>query len=219
MKRALIFDMDGVVVKNDRFHCLSWIEFAKKHGKHVEFDEVKSWFGSTNRTILENLFGNPLPPDKINAMGDEKEEIYRNMYAPEIEPLTGLSEFLAEMDGSYLIGLATSAPTENVEFVLRETGLEKFFSSVTDASDILHGKPDPEIFLKAARKLGAEPENCLVFEDSFQGIEAARKAGMYVVGVATTHEASDLMNTDMIIGDFNEMNREKLDLIFKGRHR
>ncbi len=213
MDKALIFDMDGVIVNNDRYHCLSWMEFAKQHDKTVGFDEVKSWFGSTNRTILENLFDNRLDPEQIVRMGREKEEIYRRMYAADIRPVDGLPEFLGSLGGAYRIGVATSAPTENVEFVLRETGLRAYFEAITDESDIRKGKPDPEIFLKAAGKLGVNPSQCLVFEDSFHGIEAARSAGMHVVGLATTHKPEDLKNTDLVIRNFFEINTQKLDEI------
>ncbi len=214
MQRALIFDMDGVIVNNDKYHYLSWMEFAKKHGKDVGFDEVKSWFGNTNRTILENLFDYNLSIDQILQMGSEKEEIYRRIYAREIKPVDGLAGFLKSVDGFFRLGVATSAPPENVEFVLRETGLKSWFESVTDASDIGKGKPEPEIFLKAAAKLGVEPAECLVFEDSFHGIEAARRAGMHVIGVATTHDPSRLKNTDFIIRDFTGIDKNKLDEIF-----
>ena len=216
MKKALIFDMDGVIVNNDRYHCLSWVEFARKHGKEVTFDEVTSWFGSTNRTILEDLFENTLSPAQITQMGREKEIIYREMYARDIKPVSGLPDFLGSLDGSFLVGLATSAPGENVEFVLRETGLSGYFTSITDESDIKNGKPDPEIFLRAASKLGAVPADCLVFEDSHHGIVAARRAGMHVVGVATTHKPEMLKDTDLIIRDFTEITVEKInDLFFR----
>jgi len=219
MKRALIFDMDGLIVDNDRYHCLSWMEFAKKHGKDVGYDEVKSWFGSTNRTILGNLFPDALSREQVEQMGREKEELYRRMYAKTIEPLKGLKEFLAGLDGAFKIGVATSAPTENVDFVLGKTGLKSYFQSVTDESDIRHGKPDPEIFLKAAGKLGVPPDSCLVFEDSFHGIEAARRAGMYVIGVATTHEAGALKNTDLVIADFSQINAGMIEAIFEGKQK
>ncbi len=219
MNRGLIFDMDGVVVNNDRYHCFSWIEFAERHGKKVGFDEVKSWFGNTNKTILENLFDNKLSMEQIKTMGNEKEEIYRKMYAPDIKPVEGLGAFLASIDDTFHIGLATSAPPENVAFVLKETGLNSYFDSVTDASDITIGKPDPEIFMKAAEKLGIKPDQCLVFEDSFHGIEAGRRAGMLVVGVATTHSKEGLNNTDYVIRDFTEINVDILNEIFISRGR
>jgi beta-phosphoglucomutase len=214
MEKALIFDMDGVIVNNDRFHCLAWVEFARNHNKEVTVDEVKSWFGNTNRTILENLFENRLSLQEINLMGQEKEVIYREMYKNDIKPVKGLKEFLASLNGSFRVGVATSAPSENVEFVLERTGLADFFSSITDASDIEKGKPEPEIFIKAAGKLGVPPEHCLVFEDSHHGIEAARRAGMHVVGVATTHKPEYLKGTDFIIHDFTEIDRDRINALF-----
>lgn len=215
MIKALIFDMDGVVVHNDRYHYEAWYEYALKLGKEVSFDEVKSWFGNNNAAILRNLTGKDLTASEIEFHANEKEQLYRKVYEKDIKAVDGLKEFLEHALGLGLkIGLATSAPPANVEFILEGTGLENFFDAITDDTQIQHGKPDPEIFLKTAEKLSVNPGNALVFEDSFHGIEAARRAGMKVVGVATTHEKEALKMADLQINDFKGLTIEELNKLW-----
>jgi beta-phosphoglucomutase len=205
-KIAVIFDMDGVIVNNDVYHFHAWGQICSKYGLNVTPDEVKSWFGNTNSMIIRNLFGDSIDEEKIKRLGMEKELIYREIYKPDIKVLPGLSVFLENLkDNGIIIAMATSAPTENVDFVLDHTGIRSYFRKIVDASMITHGKPSPEIYLKAAEILDQKPEECLVFEDSFHGIESALKAGMPVVGVATTHEAAILKGTERNINDFTEI--------------
>ncbi len=212
MKKALIFDMDGVVVNNDRYHYLAWQEFAEKHSKKVNFEEVKSWFGSTNESILINFFDRELSPDEIKKFAAEKEKIYRDIYSQHITPLEGLKELLEAASGDgFEIGLATSAPPENVEFVLEKTKLKKYFTEITDDTQISKGKPDPEIFILTGRKLGIDPSRSIVFEDSFHGIEAGKNAGMKVIAVASTHQPDKLQHADRVIINFREIDIQELD--------
>lgn len=198
--------MDGVLVHNDYYHCLSWVEFGKKYGFAITMEEVVGWFGSKNEEILARLFGYELETEKAKELGDEKETLYRDLYNENITEVKGLSAFLADTDDERIVlGVATSGPADNVEFVLRKTGLKSRFQHITDASTVVNGKPHPEIFLKTAGKMGVEPDHCIVFEDSFHGIAAARKAGMKVIGVATTHSVEELKNTDLTIVDFTQI--------------
>ncbi len=204
--KAVIFDMDGVLVHNDRYHVQAWKQFCREYGKKKTDNEIKSWFGSTNKTILETIFQKEIPDEEAERMGKKKEEIYRNIYRDDIKPLPGLKDFLEQLKSAKVkTALATSAPEENVDFVLERTGLFEFFEVRTNASEIKSGKPDPEIFLKTSAKLKIEPENCIVFEDSFQGIRAARNAGMKVIGVATSHKRSELKGLDSVIDDFTRI--------------
>jgi beta-phosphoglucomutase family hydrolase len=217
-KIAAIFDMDGVIVNNDVYHFSAWEELCRNYGLNVGSDEVKSWFGNTNRMIIRNLFGNSIDNETIERMGAEKEVIYREMYEPHIKPLHGLIPFLEDLQQSgIIIAIATSAPTENVDFVLDHTGIRAFFSIIIDASMINEGKPSPEIYLKAAEVLEVNVMECLVFEDSFHGIESANRAGMKVIGVATTHQAVNLKGTIKNIPDFTSINAMELIQIIRNQ--
>lgn len=215
-KLGIIFDMDGVIVDNDIYHFNAWGELCKNYGLDVDKAEVKTWFGNTNPMILNRLFGDDINQDTIVRMGSEKEALYRDMYRPDIKALDGLLHLLESLyESGFTIAIATAAPTENVDFVLEHTGIRKYFHKIVDASMIKVGKPSPEIYLKTAEVLQISVNDCLVFEDSFHGIESANKAGMKVIGVATTHPVENLKNTILNIHDFTEINVNDILHLFK----
>jgi beta-phosphoglucomutase len=213
--KACLFDMDGVVVDNKEFHIEAWKIYADRLGFKVNYEECKSWFGYTNNHILKKLFNKELAHDEMEKMGEEKEVIYRDLYAGKIVPLHGLPEFIESLRKAGIkIALATSAPSANVHFTLEKTFLSDKFETIVDGSMVKNGKPDPEIFLKAAQNLGVTPECTLVFEDSFHGINAAHAAGMKVIGVATTHQANEIKGTHAIIKDFSEITLEDIKKLY-----
>jgi HAD superfamily hydrolase (TIGR01509 family) len=190
---VFIFDMDGVVVNNAVWHLEAFAEFGKRHGLIQTKEEYTKYFGNTNQTIMNSLFNTQLPTDKLAALANEKEIIYRELYRPFIQPVEGLPAFLKiASERAIPIALATSAPQENVDFTLDLTGLRKYFSIISDASMVKRGKPDPEIYLLTAAKLGVQPSDCIVFEDSIAGIQSALSAGMRVIGVGTTYKTEEL---------------------------
>lgn len=191
---VFIFDMDGVIVDNAVWHLEAFAEFGKKHGLVQTKEDYTKYFGNTNQTIMDSLFNTHLSSEKLDTLSKEKETIYRELYRPFIQPVEGLPAFLKNAsDLAIPIALATSAPLENVEFTLDSTGLKKYFNIISDASMVKHGKPDPEIYLLTAAKLGVQPSDCIVFEDSIAGIQSALSAGMRVIGVATTHKSEELI--------------------------
>ena len=201
---VLIFDMDGVLVDNHIWHFEAWVEFGKKHGLVITAEDFSKQFGSTNHQVLVSLFGNVLSEEEIIALGNEKEDIYRQLYLPFIKPVDGLPKFLQNMyDKGIPIALATSAPPENVEFTLNATGLKKYFSVITDSTKVTLGKPDLQVYLLTAAKLGVEPADCIVFEDLVAGIKSATRDGMRVIVVATTYKPEELlMYSNEIIMNF-----------------
>ena len=190
---VFIFDMDGVIVDNHIWHFRAWVEFGKRHGLEITQESFNRYFGSTNQVVLNALFGDKITDTDIETLGKQKEEIYRALYKPYIEPVKGLKDFLQYAAGAGIpMAVATSAPAENVKFTLEATGLEHYFSAVTDASSVTFSKPHPQVYLVTAGKLGVKPSDCIVFEDSVTGIQSAKAAGMVVVGVATTHPSKEL---------------------------
>jgi len=202
---VLIFDMDGVIVDNHQWHFDSYIEFGQRHQKHITREEFSKYFGTTNQFIMKSIFGKNISEKDIIAFSNEKEAIYRETYQPFIKPVKGLPEFLQyASQNSIPIALATAAPKENVKFTLHSTGLEAYFQAITDSSMVSRGKPDPQVYLITAKKLGVQPADCVVFEDSIPGITAARNAGMRVIGIATTHTPEELRKyVDEIILNFD----------------
>jgi beta-phosphoglucomutase family hydrolase len=205
--KAVIFDMDGVVVNNHEYHFKAWMNFAEKYGFELNEEIYKDQFnGKTNKDLFRMIFDDPTD-EEIAAYGEEKESMYRELYYDDLAPHKGLLDFLSALKrGRYKIALATSAPTENVDWVLDNLQLRSWFDVIVDGTEVENGKPDPEIYTTVCTKLEVEPEYCVVFEDSLAGLESAREAGCCQVGIATSHEPWELEgHTEHIIHDFTEV--------------
>jgi HAD superfamily hydrolase (TIGR01509 family) len=153
------------------------------------------------------IFGQELSAERIAELTREKESLYRELYRPHLKLVNGLSELLealAKEDVSMCVG--SSAPDENIDFVLDGLNIRRYFKAVINSSQIAQGKPNPEVFLKAAAAMSLPPEQCVVVEDAILGVEAARNAGMAVIGVATIMQPEQLRLADMVINDFTEVN-------------
>lgn len=212
--RAFVFDMDGTLVDNMRFHGAAWKRMLFENG--IEADErdflVKT-AGKTNREIIPAFFADATE-ERLLELGLRKETLYRELFLPERRAIAGATEFL---EAARILGVkmavATAAPTANVEFVLDGLDLRHFFDAITTAADVAHGKPHPEVFLKSAEKLGVEPRHCLVFEDAINGFEAARRAGMKSVGLATVNSIEDILKLAAVVearADFNDWKPREL---------
>ncbi|MFL5783892.1 MAG: HAD family hydrolase [Bacteriovoracaceae bacterium] len=205
--KAVIFDMDGVVVNNHEYHFKAWMDFAEKYGFELNEEIYKDQFnGKTNKDLFRIIFDDPTD-EEIAAYGEEKESMYREAYYDDLAPHTGLLDFLSALKrGRYKIALATSAPTENVDWVLDNLQLRPYFDVIVDGTEVDNGKPDPEIYLTVCTKLEVDPQYCVVFEDSLAGLESAKEAGCCQVGIATSHEPWELEgHTEHIIHDFTEV--------------
>ncbi|MDH4197634.1 MAG: HAD family phosphatase [Candidatus Aminicenantes bacterium] len=215
---SVIFDMDGVLVDNRKFHYRAWQKFAEKH--NLPFDEARftaELFGHTNPDILCGLFGRPLDGELGEKLAAEKESLYRELHRRKVRPAPGLVPLLKGLrrDGATL-AVATVAPRKNLDFVLDEAGLRPYFQVLVDVSAVRRGKPDPEIYLKAAGLLARPPERCIAVEDSRPGLQSARAAGMKVVAVTTTHEAADLAGADLIVPHFERVGAQDIrNLVFR----
>ncbi len=189
MLRAALFDMDGVIVDNRDAHLRAFEVFADRHGiRGFDAQELLPYFGSTNAVIMSRLFGrDDLPTEEVERLSQEKEAIYRELYDPIMQPADGLVALLEVLRGAGIrIAVGSSAPRVNVDFVLERCGIAAYFDAVASGSEIRRSKPDPEVYLLAARKLGVAGSECVVFEDAFVGMEAARRAQARVVAVAST---------------------------------
>ena len=205
-KFAVIFDMDGVLVDNSSYHVRAWNLFLKSKGIVFNDDMKKKVFGATNREHLEIFFKRKLTDEEVLLFEEIKEQIYRDIYKPEIKPVKGLISFLELLaENKIPIALATSAPKVNIDFVLEKTGTSKFFRKIFDASSVTIGKPNPEIYLKAIASLKIPALNCIVIEDSVNGILAAKAAGAKVIGITTTHQSVELPPVNYIINDFDQL--------------
>lgn len=215
-KIAIIFDMDGVLVDSNPFHKLAILQFCTKYNKNLSDEELrKHIWGRTNREWIGHLFENKITDAQIQDFAVEKEALFRSLYEKDIVEVKGLSSFLSHLHSEHIpIAIGTSAPPANVQFVFEKTGIGHFFNTVLDETFVTHGKPNPEIYLKVAKALNFDPKDCIVFEDSLSGVEAAQRAGCKVVGLTTTHTAEELKHTNYIIQDFTNLKIEDLMGIF-----
>ena len=205
--KAAIFDMDGVIVDNHIYHVQAWAEFCKQH--NIPFDENSfrtKYFGKTNHSIFPELISSRLTNQEIDELAEVKELIYRNIYVDFIKPVKGLIEFISGLkEKGVKTAVATSAPKSNLNFVLDKLNIRHLFDIVVDASMVTEGKPNPEIYLKAAALLNITPKDCVVFEDSISGIQSAHNAGMEVIALITTHQPHELPKTKLQVYDFTEI--------------
>jgi beta-phosphoglucomutase len=198
---ALIFDMDGVIIDSNPAHRQSWAAFNRLHGIETTEEMHQRMYGKRNDDIVRDFFGSHLTDEQVTAMGAAKEEMYRKMIADRVEDLLvpGLRDFLEELQGAPM-AVASNAEPANVDFLLDRAGLRRYFRAVVDGHQVSNPKPDPEVYLKAAGLLHTAPANCIVFEDSYSGVEAAQAAGMRIVGVRTTHV--NLPSTSINVDNF-----------------
>lgn len=214
MLKGLLFDMDGVLVNNLDVHREAFAEFFRRYGVNRTFDELNRHFGRGNDDIMGDLMPREIVERVgIRELGNQKEAIYREIYAPKIKPQEGLLEFLAESEREGLrSAVGSSGFLANVDFVLDRCDIRRYFDAIVAGDQVTKCKPDPEIYLTAAAKLNLKPSECIVFEDAEAGIEAGKRAGMVVVALATTFPREFLENTDadMIIDDFRDISVERL---------
>ena len=212
--RAFIFDMDGTLVDNMRYHTEAWRTLIGENGH--EFDERKflvETAGQTNREIIPGVFG-AMSNERLSELALRKEELYREAYLPHRTPVPGLVPFLEAARGLGIkMAVSTAASPANLAFIMDGLDLRKYFGALTTAADVKRGKPDPEIFILSATRLGVEPENAIVFEDAFFGFEAAKRAGMIAIGLTTVNSAEDIMRTGSVAEvhpDYTEIRPDEL---------
>lgn len=199
-KFAFIFDMDGTLVDNMRFHTAAWGKMLAENGIEMNaHDFLVKTAGKTNREILPTVFGS-ISDEKITELGNRKETLYQELFSSERKTVAGANEFLEEAAKLKIkLAVSTAAPIMNVEFILDGLDLRKYFQAVVTAADVKEGKPNPEIFLKSAAQLGVEPKNCLVFEDAIGGFEAAHRARMKSIGIATVNSIEEILKLDSVV--------------------
>jgi beta-phosphoglucomutase len=212
---ALIFDLDGVIVNSNRVHTETWAYYVKSLGRPFDESMRDRVYGKHNSVLVRELLGDDLSEAEVKAHGAAKEALFRRMIGPQLQErlVPGLHAFL-ERNSALPLAVASNAESANVQFILGEGGLKRFFRVTLSGDDVLRPKPHPEIFLRAAEELGRQPGECVVFEDSYGGIEAAKAAGMAVVALRTTHAGFE--GVDLEIDDFRSPD---LDRWLEGRRR
>ena len=217
--RGVIFDWDGVVIDSSALHEKSWERLASEIGKPLPADHFKRGFGKRNAVIIPEILGWSKDSETIDRLGKRKEELYREMGMVEGIPiLPGIKDLLETLlTGGTPCVIGTSTEKKNVELACEQHDLSGFFSGAVCTEDVSNGKPDPEVFLKAAALAKTEPQNCVVLEDSAHGIIAARRGGMKGLGLATTRDKKDLLEAgaDLVVDNPSKLSIGLLESLFQ----
>jgi beta-phosphoglucomutase family hydrolase len=186
MTRAVLWDMDGTLVDSAEYHWLAWRDTMSPEGSPITYEQFRATFGQRNDSILRQWLGEKATSELIQRIGGAKEALYRQHVRQQgISPLPGALEWIHLLHGQgWLQAIASAAPRANIETILDVLHASRCFQAIVSADDVHRGKPDPEVFLVAATKLGVAPERCIVVEDAQHGVEAARSAGMKSIGVS-----------------------------------
>lgn len=201
---AVLWDVDGTLIDSEEYHWQAWSATISAKGYSFTRDQFKATFGWRNDAILRMLLGPNLSADEAGRIADDKEVRYRELIARHgIELLPGVRQWLDRFKAlGWKQGIASSAPRANLDSILRAAHLENEFETSVSAEDVTHGKPDPQVFLIAAERLGVPPKHCLVIEDSPAGIEAAQRAGMRSIGVGLKQAA---LQADRVVQGLDEL--------------
>ena len=208
---GVVWDVDGTLVDTAELHFQAWCALAAELDKPFTRDDFAGTFGWRNPEIIPKLFGSAYGPDDVTRLGDRKEDLYRAEACKGVELLPGVRELLA---GLYAAGfrqaIGSSAPRRNLELILDLTGTRDYFAAVVAMEDTERGKPDPLVFLLAARGAGVEPSRCVVLEDAPVGVQAAKAGGMRAVGVTFVghHPAEKLRaaGADLVVHSLEQVN-------------
>ena len=217
--RAVIWDMDGVIADTAPYHQQAWQETFRRRGIDFTEDDFKHIFGLRNDSIIPHILGEGMSQEEIAIIADEKEESFRRIIGQDIKPLPGVIGLIKSLtEARFKLALASSTPIENIQLLTKSLGISNYFQSIVADEDVSEGKPNPQGFLLAARKLGVEPKNCIVIEDAVAGVTAAKRAGMRCLAVTTTHPRQSLKEADLVVDTLEAIKVDDIDrlLSFSG---
>lgn len=202
---TVLFDMDGVICHTNPFHSKAFQVFFKKRNMNPTQEEFElHMYGKSNSYIFSHFFGREISGEELYFYENEKESLFREIYANQVRPIEGFIPFLELLAGKgYKLGVATSAPTANMDLIIDTLDIRSYFNSLLASEDVTVHKPDPQVYLKSASNLSSTPNECIVFEDSYSGVSAARNAEMKVVGVLSSHSKDDLPLCNLYIETYD----------------
>lgn len=215
MIRGLIFDMDGTLVPNMPYHMKAYEELARRRGFEMIEPVTPKFFGWSNPDVIRAVVPAPIV-EQFGAefLGDEREAIYREIYAGHVTLMKGLKELLDEAVASGVrFTIGSAGPRLDVEFILGQTGLKSLMTGYICGDDVTHGKPDPEIFNRACELMELPPEQCVVFEDAIPGTKAGVAAGCKVVSLSINVPEEELRaaGADLVVKDFTPISLKVLE--------
>lgn len=206
---ALIFDMDGTMIHSMPWHAKSWLVFARNHGLQIDVSDLLArTSGRTGAECMRMLLGQNLSDAACETLVHEKEAIYRDLFTDNFAEVAGFNAFATAAAARGLkIAVGTAGDRHNIEFAMSRLKMNPLPLAIVGGDEGFTGKPTPAIFLEAARRIGADPARCIVFEDAPLGIEAARRGGMRAVAVCSTHTPAELAGPHVVaaVRDYEEL--------------
>ena len=187
MVKGIIFDMDGTIVDSLPYHHEAWKIFFNENKVENFSEKLKDYKGGGTLDLMKAVYGDRYSLKELKRMSDEKEIIFRRIYKGNVKPIKGFIEFLSDLKSkNILIGLASNAIRKNVTLTLNELGVYDLFDSIICGDEVSNGKPNPEMFNSTLERFGLKKENCLIFEDSIEGVIGAISSGISVIGVMSS---------------------------------
>jgi beta-phosphoglucomutase family hydrolase len=211
-QKAVIWDMDGIIADTASYHFKAWQHVFQKRGINFTKADFRRKFGQRNDTIIRKVLGEDLPTTEIDTITSEKEEFFRHGVKQNIKPLPGVINLMESLkENGFSLALASSAPTENIQLILKGLDIGNYFHAIVCGREVAEGKPSPQGFLLAANKLGVAPENCIVIEDAVAGVIAAKRAGMRCIAVTNTNPRESLAEADLIVDSLDKVGVKDLE--------
>ena len=219
-QRAVIFDVDGVLVNSYRAHFEAWKRVAARVGRNLTEEEFASTFGRRNREIFHALWGDHVPEHQMEPLGDWKEAEYRRILLADFPAMDGARDLIEALHAAgFRLAVGSSGPPENVSTALEGLRAAHLFDAAVNGTQVRVGKPEPEVFLKAAAKLAVEPRFCAVIEDAPAGVEAAVRAGMTPIALEGTAPRERLVGAGahLVVGSLRELSPRRITALIQGK--
>jgi beta-phosphoglucomutase len=216
---GVIFDMDGVLVDSYHAHFEAWQQLGRELGRPITEEMFVPTFGRRNPEIFRMLWGDAFSEAEADRWGEWKEEAYRRIITERFPAMDGAADLLDTLKAAgFALAVGSSGPPENVEAALHGLGRPGLFDALVTRDDVTHGKPHPEVFLKAAEKLGLPPRRCAVVEDAIAGLEAARAGGMAPIALTGTFKREDLAPlASLVVESLRDLTPEKIASLIAGK--
>ncbi len=212
--KAFLFDLNGTMIDDMQYHIRAWHRILNSLGATISLERMKEECYGTNNELLERIFPGRFTTEEKNRMSFEKEKEYQQEFRPHLRLIDGLDDFLMRSYSSGIkMAIGSAAIMFNIDFVLDNLGIRKYFNALVSADDVSHSKPHPETYLKCAEKLNVDTADCLVFEDAPKGVESSLNAGMKSLVITTLHteeEFSGFSNIEMFINNYRHSSLERL---------
>lgn len=211
--QAVIFDVDGVLVDSYQAHYQSWQLACRERGLEMTQDQFVATFGRTSREIIVELWGDKFTtPDAVAQLDNRKEEFFRVILRTDFPGMDGAAELIDDLyRAGFRLALGSSGPPDNVNLVMEQLQRRSAFQGVVTAVDVQRGKPDPQVFLLSAERVGVAPQHCVVLEDAPVGVAAAHAAGMKCIAIASTGRVREsLQAAELVVDSLHELDARKV---------